>query len=85
MNPFEKPQQFKDVLYGRGRNHLKTREQITTVVYPHVTAFRVDEKNTPKGKEFDTVLLMTLEHILTSRFKQRTKLTSKVTIIGKYV
>ena len=78
MNAFLKLKQIRDVLYGRERNRWKTPEQITSVVYFHVTFFRVHERETATEIEFDIALRMILEHVLTQRFKQSTTWTAKV-------
>ena len=67
------------------RNRLKTPEEVTSVVYHYVILFRMYERDISIEKEFDTVLQMTLENVLTQRFKQSTKLTAKVTHTKKYM
>ena len=43
------------------------------------------EINTATEEKFDSVLQMTLEHVLAQKMKQGTKWTSYVTNISKYV
>ena len=58
-------------------------EQVTRVVYLHVILFRMLEKDMDTEKEFDIVLQMTLEHVLTQRFKLNTKWAAKITNVSK--
>ena len=58
---------------GRKRNRLKTFQQVTHVVYLHAILVSMHEKGIATEKEFDTVLQITLKHVLTQRFKQNTK------------
>ena len=59
-----KGKQIRGILYGRERNRLKTPEQITSVIYLHVTLFKIHEKDTATDKELNTVLRVTVEHVL---------------------
>ena len=43
------------------------------------------ERNTAIEKDFDILLQVTQEHVLSRRFKQSIKWTAKVTNINKYV
>ena len=73
------------MFHGRERNSLKTPEQVTLLVYLHVILFRMHERDTATELEFRSVLQLTLEHILTQRFKQSTTWTAKETNLNKYV
>ena len=55
-----------------------------SVAYFDVVLFRLHERDTATEKEFETVLQMTLEDVLTSIFKQSNEWTEKVNYIRKY-
>ena len=55
-----------------------------SVAYFDVVLFRLHERDTATEKEFETVLQMTLEDVLTSIFKQSTEWTEKMNYIRKY-
>ena len=55
-----------------------------SVAYFDVVLFRLHERDTATEKEFETVLQMTLEDVLTSIFKQSTEWTKKVNYSRKY-
>ena len=42
-------------------------------------------RDTATEKEFDALLQMTLEHILTQKFKQSSKWAAKITNISKHI
>ena len=72
-------QQIRDTFYGKESNCLKPPEQITSAVCLHAILFIEHGWDKATEKEYETVLHITLEHILTQRFKQSTKWTAKVT------
>ena len=55
-----------------------------SVAYFDVVLFRLHERDTATEKEFETVLQMTLEDVLTSIFKQSNEWAEKVNYIRKY-
>lgn len=77
QNMWQKLPHIRNRLYGRERNHLKTPEQVTRVLYLHVISFKMHERDTATGKQLDTLLQMTVEHVLMQRFKQSTAWTAK--------
>ena len=81
MNVFLKLEQIRDILFARERNWRNLPEQITSVVYLHAILFIMHGRDTATETEFDAVLQITLEHILTQRFKESKKWTAKVTNI----
>ena len=56
MNPFSKLQQIRGIFYGRRRYCLRTPEEVTRVVYLHVTLFEMHKRDTTGEREFDAVL-----------------------------
>ena len=52
-------------LSGREKKDLKTLEDVNCVVYLHTTLSGMHERDTTRAKEFDIVLKMAIEHILT--------------------
>ena len=65
MNALLNLQQIRDILYGGERNYFKTPERITSFIWLQVILFKMHERDTSTKKEFDTVLQMTLEYVLT--------------------
>ena len=41
---------FRDILYGRERNCLKTCEQVTSILFLHVILFRMDKRDSATDK-----------------------------------
>ena len=70
-------------MHGKQRNRLKTPEHVTSVL--HIILIRMHGRDTATEKEFDAILQMTPEHVLTQRFKQSNKWTTKVTNISKHL
>ena len=62
-------------MYGKKKkkNQWKSPKQIATVVNIHVILFMMQLRDKTTEKEVDTVLQMTLELVLTQRFKQSTQ------------
>ena len=63
-------------MHGREKDCLKAPEHITSLVYLHVILFGIHKTDSGAQKEFDTVLKMKSEHVLTQRLKQSTKWTA---------
>ena len=77
------PSHFK--VAATPRYCLKTPGQLTSVVCIYITFFRMHERDIATEREFNTVLQMTLEHVLTQKFKESTKWTEKIANISKHV
>ena len=68
VNAFSKLLPFRDIYYGIERNRF---QKVTPVVYLHIIFFRMHKRDAAIEKEFDTVLQMTPDHILTQGFKKK--------------
>lgn len=78
MNAFLKLQQIRNIVRKRKKSYKNSSAE-PRIVYLHVILFRIHEGGTGAEKEFDTILQVTLEQVLTQRLKQNTKWTAKVT------
>ena len=45
---------FRDILYGRERNHLKSSSRLLVFFYLHVILFRIHEREVAISKKLDT-------------------------------